>query len=164
MKLLIMSDTHGLTKEIKMIKERHVCDLVIHCGDSELTRDETILDGIYIVKGNCDYGDDFLDEEVIELNNNQTCFVTHGHLYGVKENLQRLIYRAEELAVKFCFFGHTHIAGVEKIGNIIFINPGSLRSPRNSNEKTYALLEIKEFKANLAFYNDEGSVVKEYDL
>lgn len=161
MKVLIMSDTHGLTKEIERIKKRHTCDLMIHCGDSELVSDASVLKDVEVVKGNCDVGKGFLEEKVIDLNNGITCFVTHGHLYDVKESLQRLSYRSEELAVNFCFFGHTHIAGSETIGKTVFINPGSLKSPRNSNEKTYAILEIEDTNFNLIFYNDNGLEVKE---
>lgn len=159
-----MSDTHGLTKEIDLIKERHKCDLIIHCGDSELASDTSVLEGIEVVKGNCDHGEGFLEEKIIDLNNGITCFVTHGHLYGVKENLQKLSYRAEELAVNFCFFGHTHVAGSATIGNTVFINPGSLKSPKESKEKTYALLEIEDTNFNLKFYNEEGLEVRENKL
>ncbi len=40
MKVLIMSDSHGLTHEISIIKERHKQDVtaMIHCGDSELDK------------------------------------------------------------------------------------------------------------------------------
>src|SRR5690625_6484062 len=82
----------------------------------------------------------------MDLNNGVTCLVTHGHLYDVKQSLQKLSYRADELSVNFCFFGHTHVAGTASINNTFFINPGSLKSPRNSIEKTYAILELETTK------------------
>lgn len=164
MKVLIMSDTHGLTKEIDTIKDRHDCDLIIHCGDSELQSNTKVLKDIEVVKGNCDVGEDFNTEKIIDLNNGVTCLVTHGHLYDVKQSLQKLSYRADELSVNFCFFGHTHVAGTASINNTFFINPGSLKLPRNSTEKTYAILELETTNFNLTFYNDEGIEVEENKL
>ena len=42
MKVLIMSDSHGLTHEISMITDRHKQEVaaMIHCGDSELERND----------------------------------------------------------------------------------------------------------------------------
>ena len=42
MKVLIMSDSHGLTHEISIIKESHKHDVakMIHCGDSELAKSD----------------------------------------------------------------------------------------------------------------------------
>lgn len=40
MKLLIVSDSHGLQEELLTIRERHAdVDKMIHCGDSELPQD-----------------------------------------------------------------------------------------------------------------------------
>ena len=161
MKILIMSDTHGLTKEITEINNRHHVDLVIHCGDSELPSDASVLKNIEVVKGNCDRDSNYLDEKIIELTPGISCYVTHGHLYDVKRSLESLSYRAEELVVNFCFFGHTHIAGVTKINDIIYINPGSIKYPKGSDEKTYALLDITEQTYQLKFYNDKGVVIDE---
>src|SRR5699024_1133491 len=80
MQLLLLSDTHGLTKEITEIKNRHHVDLVIHCGDSELPSDASVLKNIEVVKGNCDRDSNYLDEKIIELTPGTSCYVTHGHL------------------------------------------------------------------------------------
>lgn len=164
MKILIMSDTHGLTNEIETIKKRHDSDVVVHCGDSELASDALVLNGVEVVKGNCDSASGFVEEIIVDLDDGITCLVTHGHLYGVKGYLQKLIDRAEELAVNFCFFGHTHIAGTVTVNNTIFINPGSLKTPQNSIEKSYAILEIQDTAYNLTYYNQEGLEIKEKEL
>lgn len=41
--VLITSDSHGLTKELEEMKEKHTVDLYIHCGDSELDFDAAEL-------------------------------------------------------------------------------------------------------------------------
>src|SRR5699024_754127 len=159
-----MSDTHGLTKEIDTIKDRHDCDLIIHWGVFNLKGIKKVLKVIKVVKGNVNVVEDFIREKIIDLNNVVTCFLIKGHLYDVKQSLQKLSYRADELSVNFCFFGHTHVAGTASINNTFFINPGSLKSPRNSIEKTYAILELETTNFNLTFYNDEGIEVEENKL
>lgn len=140
-KVLIMSDSHGLTDEIEEIKTRHQLTNMIHCGDSELAAEDPLLADMISVKGNCDFGAGFKNDHKVIINQ-MTFFVTHGHLYDVKATLLPLSYRAAEDDAKVVCFGHTHIAGAEKINDQLFINPGSIRLPRNRREKTYAILSF----------------------
>lgn len=64
MKILIISDSHGLTDELQTIAKRHAAevDMMIHCGDSELETNHPALEGYKVVKGNCDFMGDFEEE------------------------------------------------------------------------------------------------------
>ncbi len=55
MKILIISDSHGLTDELQTIAKRHAAevDMMIHCGDSELETNHPALEGY---KGKMVYG------------------------------------------------------------------------------------------------------------
>src|SRR5699024_2837342 len=128
-KVIIMSDTHGLVNEIAEIRNKHQADKIIHCGDSELYKDEAVLEGITIVEGNCDQIHQFKTEELIEIDGLRI-YVTHGHLYQVKQQLMTLSYRASELNADIVCFGHSHIVYAEQDDNHIYMNPGSLRFPR----------------------------------
>jgi len=57
MKALIVSDSHSSVKELQQLKEKYEgkVDIMIHCGDSELTPAHEELQGFRVVKGNCDY-------------------------------------------------------------------------------------------------------------
>ena len=57
-KVLVVSDSHGLTKELEDLRARHLNDveLMIHCGDSEMMPDDKVMNGYLTVKGNCDFG------------------------------------------------------------------------------------------------------------
>ncbi|MEN1968304.1 metallophosphoesterase [Lentibacillus sp. N15] len=159
--ILIVSDSHGLTQELQQIKERHDADYMVHCGDSELDMDADPLEGFIKVAGNCDSDSRFPDEQVIRLDS-INLFVTHGHLYQVKRNLMNLAYRAQEDHAQIVCFGHTHIAGAENSGNQLFINPGSIRMPRNRAERTYALMDWETIdKVHVHFYTVAGDVVEE---
>ncbi|CDQ18221.1 hypothetical protein SAMN05192559_10231 [Halobacillus karajensis] len=156
-KILIVSDTHGLKKEVNAIKERHAdVDAMIHCGDSELSFDSNELEGFYYAKGNCDFEREMQEEQILQVGE-LTFIVTHGHLYQVKMTLIPLSYRAEEVGAQVACFGHSHIAGAEKVGDTLFINPGSARLPRDRKEPTYAILEWDSLKqVRLQFYHING--------
>ncbi|MFZ3576380.1 metallophosphoesterase [Virgibacillus sp. DJP39] len=160
-KVLFMSDSHGLTKEINLIKSRESVDLMIHCGDSELELDAEQLNGFVRVRGNCDFDSRLPDEQTISIGN-LNFFITHGHLHQVKSGLSKLSYRAEELNATVIGFGHTHIAGAEKVGGQLFVNPGSIRLPKGIQEKTYAIMEWENAdEVSIKFYTVEGSLVEQ---
>ena len=157
MKVLIVSDSHGLTNELTIIKDRHSSDVdaLIHCGDSELEHTNEEISEFITVRGNCDF-DSFYDDDIAQEIANERIFVTHGHLYNVKMTLMNLYYQAKEINARIVCYGHSHIASAEFIDGILFINPGSIRLPRMSKEKTYVILEMKDEVAFVRFYNLDG--------
>lgn len=160
-KVVIMSDSHGLTEEIELIKEREKADYVLHCGDSELSESAKELEGVYTVAGNCDFYGNF-PKEIIKEINGLTFLVVHGHLHNVKMSLMNLSYRAEEVNADIVCFGHSHIAGGEKIENKLFLNPGSIHLPRMRREKTYCVLEWKTGReVEARFRTVEGDTIEE---
>ena|SRR5690625_5219973 len=160
-KVLILSDSHGLTEEITKIKERHQLKYMIHCGDSELNMDAEELTGFYKVAGNCDFDPKYPNEDTFSIEGVRF-FIVHGHLHQVKSGLLPLSYRAKKENADVICFGHTHIAGAEKKDGQLFINPGSICLPRHRREKTYAILEWGGKKAaSVTFYTPEGEQVKE---
>mgnify|MGYP001168678578 CR=1 FL=1 len=153
MKILIVSDSHGLRKELKNLTELHAdATSFIHCGDSELDHHAPELEAYRVVRGNCDYAP-FPNQLLVEAGD-ERILVTHGHLYGVKNGLLRLKYVAQENEATIVCFGHSHVLGVEQVDRIWFMNPGSLRYPRLKQKKTYLLLELtgKEKKVTVFEY------------
>lgn len=160
--VLIVSDSHGLEKELEAINKRHDVTEKIHCGDSELLHTAPQLATFTTVKGNCDWGGNFPNEEVIEIGGLRF-FVTHGHLYGVKQTLLNLQYRAEELEADIVCYGHSHIAYADKLGEQLFINPGSIRLPQKFNEPSYIVMEWTDAKKiNVTFYNLAGETITSF--
>ncbi|MFC7371286.1 metallophosphoesterase family protein [Fictibacillus iocasae] len=156
-KALIVSDSHGLTEELKRIKNRHKSEvnLMIHCGDSELHPHSEELEGFITVKGNCDYSKEF-PSEAIEPLGDAAMYITHGHLYNVKMERLAIAFRAEETGAKIVCFGHTHVAEAYERNGIVFINPGSIRMPRGIAQKTYAICELGEKEISVEYYTVEG--------
>ncbi len=144
MKIVVVSDSHGNLSNFLELLKLIDYDLVIHLGD--LTDDARLIkaginkDLIY-VRGNCDsYDLETKEEEVLEVAGKKI-FISHGHKYNVKENLNRIYYRGQELGADLVLFGHTHIPYIRR-GHPSLFNPGSLSLPRFGQEATYGVLEI----------------------
>ena len=160
MKVLIVSDSHGLTRELEKIIDKHSgeVDYMIHCGDSELKHDHPLLADFIKVGGNSDLDERF-PEEIVKKIGDVTIFITHGHLYSVKSNLMKLAYRARELSANMVCFGHSHFLGAEMVYDTLFLNPGSIRLPRGRKEKTYVIVDIGESEYRLHVYDmDQGEI------
>ncbi|WP_078555405.1 metallophosphoesterase family protein [Bacillus alkalicellulosilyticus] len=160
MKALVLSDSHGWKKEIADIISRHKdsVDIIFHCGDSELEKKSPELQGIKVVKGNCDYAD--FAEDIIETVSGVTFYITHGHLYNVKMTHVPLSYRAEEVGATVACFGHSHVATSFEENGVIYINPGSIRLPRGRKEQTYCICEVDE-QITVRFFERGGNEVKD---
>lgn len=158
-KVLVLSDSHGMTDEVAMIAERHKADLYIHCGDSELKEDNPVLKRYRVVKGNCDWYGTFFEDDIVEYKDLRI-YTTHGHLYDVKRTLQKIQYRALEVEANIVCFGHSHVAYAEQIDGVLFLNPGSIRSPRKFHEPSYAILEWESLdEVRVTFFHVDGSII-----
>ncbi len=160
MSILVISDTHGLVEEVKQVAQRHAPEVIFHCGDFCTDRTQEPFATMRLVRGNCDV-DTEAAEELLTDWRGLTIYQTHGHLYGVKQSLLRLNYRAEETGANVVLFGHSHVpvCGVER--GILFLNPGSLLQPRGYAVPTYALVErageTKEgIELEVRFYGRDG--------
>ena len=153
MKILLMSDTHGRTDKIKKLLDAVAgkVNLVCHMGDygSDLKKFEKKYGNLQMaaVSGNTDYSPDCQTEQVIglgEINGKKLrLLITHGHRFGVKRNLERLINYAKEIEVDAVFFGHTHEDTCFEEDGIFVMNPGSLGFGGISGN-TYGLVHVTE--------------------
>ena len=55
----------------------------------------------------------------------RSSFYTHGHMYGVKYDLDTLADAAAARGAQVALFGHTHIPLAETRGRVFLFNPGS---------------------------------------
>ena len=146
MRILIVSDTHGLGENlIKALEETAPIDALIHCGDLEGQAEYIrMLAGCpcYMVAGNNDWGTDLRRELEFTLDDYRI-FVTHGNQYGVSMGYERLRDEARSREVQIAMFGHTHRPMIEEQGNLVLLNPGSLSYPRQMGRRpSYLLMEI----------------------
>ena len=147
MLLAVISDTHGrVGAAVEATRQAGSPEMILHAGD--FFRDATRLQRevavpVIAVKGNCDGFSPGPEEEVFEAAGTRI-YLTHGHLYNVKNRLTELCERASELRAQVVVFGHTHLSAVEVIGGCLLVNPGSLYRSRDPMGKTFATLRVGE--------------------
>lgn len=147
MNLVVLSDTHGIIEElVEILKIDDEIDKILHLGD--FTKDAKMIQKllgkeVISVKGNCDMGDNETPLELCIFEEGINILMVHGHKYGIKNNLNSLYYRGLELNADLILYGHSHVLAVDKVEDILMINPGSTSLPRSQIGKTYMKLKIK---------------------
>ena len=117
-------------------------------------------DVLLCVRGNCDAEVDQMvldfpilaDYAILEIDG-RFAFVTHGHLY----NAQRLPpHKSGDLLIH----GHTHIPVIQKTGDMLYLNPGSLAIPKEGSPRSYMIYENGTFFLR----KDTGETFNTYSL
>ena len=146
MKILVVSDTHGMDRRFYEVyrKEKPV-DMIIHCGDTQGSEEEMsrkVDCAFAAVMGNNDFFSQLPKDRVFDYGQKRF-FVTHGHYYNVSSGYDRIIDEAKSRGCDFALFGHTHRPYYEEVDGLHVINPGSLSYPRQYSRKpSYALIEV----------------------
>lgn len=152
-KIVVISDTHRNKQALaKLADIMFESDYVFHLGDCY----DDFMDYAYALKekafqvhGNCDWGS---DTEIVTEIEGHKILATHGHEYGVKQTRDKLYRRAKELGCDLVFYGHTHVAEIETVKGISFINPGCMTP--YSPKKSFAYVVINGEKVT-AIINDK---------
>lgn len=150
MKILLVSDSHMYNDILESIVYRwkNKVDLMIHCGDSSLLPEDSLLKNFNIVvHGNHD--EEVFPHYVVY----NDIFVTHGNDYNVYSGYDQLIKVCHQKKCHLCFHGHTHVPTIQEHNGITFINPGSTMINRGSyGYGTYAIVETDPLK--VTFYDN----------
>jgi len=148
MKILVFSDSHGMTSAMCEAALLHKPDVCIHLGDYADDADELrmLFPGVpvYSVRGNGDFGSHEPVCRELTLGGVKI-FLTHGHTYRVKMDPSGLINTAMYADAQLLLYGHTHIPMWEAVENMIVLNPGSI-----GYKGTYAVLEAENGKLRFA--------------
>lgn len=175
MRYLILSDIHGsLTRLKKALKfyDDNKCDMLVIVGDilnygprnslpegldakgiAELLNERA--ENIVAVRGNCDSEVDqmLLDFPMMQtymllVDEGKKLMFSHGHVYN-KDVMPKGSFDA-------FFYGHSHLWELEKSGNTLICNTGSITFPKGGNEPTMVVYE----KGVTTVYNLDGKVLK----
>ncbi len=145
MEFLIFSDSHGNVDRMQRAIECQPSPplAVFYLGDGIRDAERLRLNGIplYGVRGNCDlfFGgeDDFPMERITTIGDHRA-LVTHGAIYNVKSDLDRMLASAIRQGADIVLYGHTHTPrldtfppGTEVCGEVLartlyVFNPGSI--------------------------------------
>ncbi len=180
MKIMFLSDIHGSIKFLEKAIERfeaEKADKLILLGDYMYhgprnnlpdgydTKEVASLlnkykDKIVAIRGNCDSEVDQMllefpimsdyAEVVLE---DRKIFATHGHIYN-KERMPSL--NKGDIFVH----GHFHVPMAEVVGEVYYLNPGSISIPRDNSKNSYAILDEGMYSVK----DVEGNVVKEIKI
>ena len=129
-KLLILSDSHNSSDAVARIlkAERDHIDALIFLGDGlrdlELALTKYPKLRAYAVAGNCDFGA-LEPYDGLAAFDQVIVFYTHGHMYGVKYDLDTIADAAAARGAQVALFGHTHIPVAETRSGVFLFNPGS---------------------------------------
>ncbi len=150
MKCMIISDIHGDIYNLNKVLDiysKEKCNKLFILGDLfnygiSLNNDDIInrlnvmKDSIIGVCGNCDnniknnlFSMPYINKTNI---NNKNIVLTHGHLYSKNYLLN--------LDVDIILIGHSHIADIERVGDKLLINPGSISKSRYG-ENSFAIID-----------------------
>ncbi len=132
-RFLVMSDSHGDEGSIhRAIAAQPEASAVLFLGDG--AADLAAVAPFYphltfhSVRGNGDFassaaGVPYVREEILA---GKRFFLTHGHLYGVKNDLTRVVYAARERSADILLYGHTHVPVTDYEDGLYILNPGSI--------------------------------------
>ncbi len=159
MRIGVISDTHILIKA-QALPEKVVVglkdvDMIIHCGDlvdlSVLAKLKALNKNIKAVWGNMDPYDvrGKLPEKELFKVGKFKIGIMHG--FGApKDLIQTLAKEFKDDQVDIIAFGHSHSPTNEKIGKILFFNPGSCTDKTFAPYNSYGIIEINdEIKAKI---------------
>lgn len=158
MKMIFFSDIHGITTNLEKLKKIIVngnFDKIIVLGDvfdysfSEKSREiENFLkryqEKLIVMKGNCDSLDhieksslSFTYDIALLTVDKIDIYFTHGNRYHKDNNP---IFTNGVMV-----YGHEHIPYIQKEGDMIYLNTGSISLPRNEKGPTYTIYENRCF-------------------
>lgn len=123
-------------------------DMILHAGDitdAQVLEDLSQIAPTKCVQGNMDraYGIKVPRREVITVEK-INIGLDHGEVYP-RGDTQQLKYIAMEMDVEVLISGHTHWAFIEKVEDVILLNPGSPTVPRLS-DPSVMLVTVKNGK------------------
>ena len=149
-KLLVLSDSHGGRAAIErvLLKENANIDALVFLGDGLRDLEQALTPyprlRAYSVAGNCDYGA-LEPMDGLAAFDQAIVFYTHGHMYGVKYDLDTLTDAAAARGAELALFGHTHVPHAEQRGKVFLFNPGSCGRCYTGPD-TYGLLTLENGK------------------
>ena len=129
MRVGVLSDTHiHLAEEIplEVVKAFSKVDLILHAGDfvgSQVLERLKQLGEVKAVHGNADSMKlrGLLPEKELLVAGGKKIGITHG--WGGPEGIERRV-RGLFNDVDIIIYGHSHRAKIERIGDVLFFNPG----------------------------------------
>lgn len=147
MQIIVVSDSHGKNERLDEILTRYPnADMYIHCGDIETSVGDYPM--FHTVLGNNDYFYDYPDRLSFTIQGHKL-LVLHGHQFPYMRRLERMAAQARIDGYDIVCYGHTHIAHLEEIEDVLLVNPGSIWRSRDGRGPSYAIMTIDEERVHV---------------
>lgn len=175
MKLMFISDIHGIKTNLEKVKEKFKelnCDKLVVLGDLyyigprnkmiegyDIKAVESFLesmkDKLICMRGNCDSEVDLMISNFPIMNDlslimteNHDLYITHGHIYNESNWMKEN---------SILIYGHFHIPFIKKIGTNYYINPGSISLPKEGYKASYLIYDENK----ITIYDIDDNIIKE---
>ncbi len=152
MKIIVVSDSHGLVGNLQTVLELHRdLDRLIHLGDGEsdmyrlLECYPDLEEKLTYCKGNCDGGRVIVPsytDIILDTPYGFHLFACHGDYYRVKYGTNRLAYEAKKRGACIALYGHSHVRDCRYEDGLYIMNPGSVSIPRDGNRPSYGYIDL----------------------
>ncbi len=146
-RLIVLSDSHGDVDAIRrVLTAEKTIGAVVYLGDGMRDLEQVMSEfkglRFYAVRGNCDFHS-FEPIDALAPFDRVIAYYTHGHMHGVKYELEALIKAASVRGATLALFGHTHKPYCEQHQGITLFNPGSC-GRCYTGENTYGVITLQE--------------------
>jgi uncharacterized protein len=144
----LISDTHGLLRP-RVHDALEGVELILHAGDvggDGILDELRLIAPVKAVRGNTDAPDDPLLSERIDLTlGGVRIHVSHGHELGSPTPAKLAAHYNADVVI----YGHTHQQQVIRIGDQLFVNPGSAGARRFNLLPSVARMTIADGEAEV---------------
>ena len=157
-KVAIFADSHANDKRfasaIRQAARLGPVDAALHLGDH--ASDAALLHElqpewpVFAVRGNNDYDDMDVPNELLLSVGKIHIYASHGHQQSAAARPYKLAERARALGAQVACFGHTHIAFLQTIDHVLVANPGSVSYPRGPGGAAFALASINDTRCEIS--------------
>lgn len=147
MEIGLISDTHGLLRH-EVHDALAGVSMILHAGDvggDEILEELAVIAPVHAVFGNCDPSrlTGLVAERVFEVDGLRI-HMSHGHELGRP--------KPEQIVAKYpgfdvLIYGHTHVQRIDRIGDVLVINPGAAGHRRFNLHPSVARLRIADGRA-----------------
>ena len=178
MKLMFISDIHGIKTNLSKVKERFEelhCDKLVVLGDlyyigprNKMVEGydikavqaflESVKDQLICVRGNSDSEVDIMvsnfpivNELSVIMTENHDLYITHGHIYNESNWMKEH---------SILIYGHFHIPFIKKIETNYYLNPGSISLPKEGYLPSYMVYDENK----VTIYDIEDNILMEEEL
>jgi uncharacterized protein len=140
----VVSDTHGYL-DPSAVAALAGAELLLHAGDIGAESIIAALEQIapvIAVHGNVDGGSLARRYPARQRLEREGTRIWMTHIGGKPAELARALPSEPELRPHVSIFGHSHVALIESVDGVLFLNPGAAGRPRFRGGVSVALLEV----------------------